>query len=1496
MEKTGAARHMLRFGAALTAAALLLAPAAEAYSYSLVSFMGGCGVQNQLHQRCECTTPDSQVCRNYCDADTTCVGYAQGGYGSTCDFYQTSGTCPSQCSLKSVGVVGPIDSYPGMDYFGCHVVRLTPVTENPTIYFNGGGGGFGMPSYSPTWSPVFPLSNSPTERPTMAPTEHPFSGHPTTCPTLSPTSFSPTSLSPTTNRPTTGGPTVTRAPSQTPVTMTPSTRAPATSAPTETSTPTAYYTGTPTIPSPTQGPTSAPTRVLPEIQIQVPDAVYTTTDTVLSASTTHPSGHSAPAVGGSYSWYVFLVNDLNLVVENVTLPPDSLNTTQLVIPAHTLKPLQNYRVLFVADYRPSYSDAASATAYFNTTLSSLFVAIEEPPSNIIVANEELVLNASRSRDMDAAAGAIVTGRWGCNQSSTAYWTNATTNETFSEHYWGACVDIPPTINVTRPLLRLPNGSLSGGEDYVFFYTLTVVLPPPQPPRVAMASVPITVFSKPWTIVNLTSFSGGKPIQVSERVSPTRAIRLSAACTPSHQSSSTVSDLEFVWSVVPDPGRALPAGANSSVLELPGDFLAGGVLYTFTVNITDPDTVVTTRASQAIQVAERPSIVSVSVTPLVGVQNETVFTIRVNASSAEGTLAYSYASVGSTPGTGSQAIAGLVSNSTWSTFLQAGTRAVIVTARDPIGSIVDMRSENLTVTLFPPTAAPTVSPSAAPSTRAPTDSPQTGVPSFAPSSGVPSLSPTKAPSISPQTLAPVWPPSISPTRSPTVGPTAAPTRSPRTGTPSTTPTTTEPTGAPSRSPSRSPRSLAPSRAPSVAPTAWDPCLPFMGTLAKLKALLPPSNGGNGVCGQIDVGLGAMVDAGQYDQSLQVIANATVHVSALGNATEPCAPKLDFGCTATNAGSVAGVVSVLHSSLVNTFRRIVGAPGGSGARTRTIVQIMTEIVETSAPTREELANFSSSAGGFIGSTPARDLANAADGDDIGRLLSAILRRHAEFAATVADPVGSADCTDMDTTFGRVRDLMHKAGTELALGGTPKRIAAGVFDAYVFAASGGAQGDVNPNGALIRRPKFSYQQGSSAAASESVLLVAMRWASRELDVCRSRPGARLDTDVWSVTALGGSSRMGDSVYFVDGDSIDMSFDTRTPLRAGRTAVLACEDPKECRWWNAALGEWDASGCVYSQGSCSCTHLTEFAVVTPLVECVDADDGAAASALLFILIPALVVAVAGAAVLLFRHRRTRLDRSKVRAISSEESSEYRSSEGGSDGERTPRLSLASDEINSASLSPRRSVPSLDRSGIAFQSQGSGFLDLPGSESGSVADSLPGSVPNSATRRGPSPGTTPRLLDPPRVAAAAGAGQLQGVQMTRLGVDSKMSSGEPRPEVLKATSIDEIAETIARQVLSPWATTASGGGAAGGDAGPGTGPSGLMAYDDSETSSESEHDSRLSRVSSNASRASSTVFAGIMKRLAGDYDEDEDVDTSDDGSNAGESSIALSQESDPEK
>ena len=39
---------------------------------------------------------------------------------------------------EGVGVLGPIDSYPGMDYFGCHVVRLTPVTENPTIYFNGG--------------------------------------------------------------------------------------------------------------------------------------------------------------------------------------------------------------------------------------------------------------------------------------------------------------------------------------------------------------------------------------------------------------------------------------------------------------------------------------------------------------------------------------------------------------------------------------------------------------------------------------------------------------------------------------------------------------------------------------------------------------------------------------------------------------------------------------------------------------------------------------------------------------------------------------------------------------------------------------------------------------------------------------------------------------------------------------------------------------------------------------------------------------------------------------------------------------------------------------------------------------------------------------------------------------------------------------------------------------------------------------------------------------
>ena len=406
------------------------------------------------------------------------------------------------------------------------------------------------------------------------------------------------------------------------------------------------------------------------------------------------------------------------------------------------------------------------------------------------------------------------------------------------------------------------------------------------------------------------------------------------------------------------------------------------------------------------------------------------------------------------------------------------------------------------------------------------------------------------------------------------------------------------------------------------------------------MLPTTNGTDGVCGQMNRGLTGTIDAGQYTEALNVINNSTARVAALQSAPESCAAFLDFQCDAND--NVATTVQRLDTYMKAAFYRLQTLVVSSGGNRNglSLVQTMTQIVKTTALTQTERNEFSASAGNFTDAANATDLAQTTYAQDIADLLAALIDKNAETAEGESAPMSSNACAAVAKAFERVERLLHKAGTALTVGGSARRLDTSMFESWSSRVDATSRDQLQPSGATLSLPQFSYQASSAATAGDIVIMVALRWKSR-VDLCRKPSDLTLESDIYTVSALGDASRMADDVYFATGETMDMTFTARTSSSRAAQRTTGCSGPKECRWWNTATQAWDPTGCTYSEttGSCSCTHLTDFAVVAPVIACPEAESGASssgASVIIFVLIPVIVVALGVAAFFLYkRHKR---------------------------------------------------------------------------------------------------------------------------------------------------------------------------------------------------------------------------------------------------------------------
>ena len=563
-----------------------------------------------------------------------------------------------------------------------------------------------------------------------------------------------------------------------------------------------------------------------------------------------------------------------------------------------------------------------------------------------------------------------------------------------------------------------------------------------------------------------------------------------------------------------------------------------------------------------------------------------------------------------------------------------------------------------LTESPVTSAPATQ---SPATRAPvtampaTDAPATNAPvTQSPSRPAATFNPTRSPMTaspateSPTTASPISqaplprgvtasPATTQPTADPTISPvTASPvTQAPGTAGPSATPTTIAPSESPvtqspaTLGPTESPVTAAPTSALTLSPTQYSAtCSPLAATLEALKAGLPSTNGTDGVCGQMNRGLTGVIDAGQYTQALNAINNATARVAALQSAPESCATYLDFECDAND--NVATTVRRLDTYMKAAFYRLQALVASSGGNRNglSLVQTMIQIVKTTSLTQAERNDFSESAGNFTEGANATDLAQTTYAQDIADLLGALIERNAKAAEAESAPMYSDACGAVANAFERVERLLHKAGTALTVGGGARRLDTSMFESWSLRVDATSRGQLQPSGVTLGLPQFSYQANSAATAGDVVVLVALRWKSR-VDLCRKPNDLNLVSDIHTVSALGDASRMADDVYFATGETMDMTFTARTSSSRAAQRSTGCSGPKECRWWNKATQAWDQSGCTYSETteSCRCTHLTNFAVVAPVVACPEAEAGATssgASSMLFVAAGAGAVVIA--------------------------------------------------------------------------------------------------------------------------------------------------------------------------------------------------------------------------------------------------------------------------------
>ena len=413
------------------------------------------------------------------------------------------------------------------------------------------------------------------------------------------------------------------------------------------------------------------------------------------------------------------------------------------------------------------------------------------------------------------------------------------------------------------------------------------------------------------------------------------------------------------------------------------------------------------------------------------------------------------------------------------------------------------------------------------------------------------------------------------------------------------------------------------------------------------MLPSTNGTDGVCGQMNRGLTGVIDGGQYTQALTIINNSTARVAALQSAPESCAAYLDFQCDAND--NVTTTVRRLDAYMKAAFYRLQTLMASSSGNRNglSLIQTMIQIVKTTVLTQAERNDFSESAGNFTKGANATDLAQTTYAQDIADLLAALIDKNAEAAEAESAPMSSNACAAVAKAFERVERLLHKAGTALSVGGSARRLDTSMFESWSSRVDAMGRGQLQPSGATLSLPQFSYQANSAATAGDIVVMVALRWKSR-VDLCRKPSDLTLVSDIHTVSALGDASRMSDDVYFATGETMDMTFTARTSSSRAVQRTTGCSGPYECRWWNTATQVWDPSGCTYSEatGSCSCTHLTDFAVVAPVVACPEADAGGAtssgASSMIFVAVGAAVVVI-GVIVYLVLRRRNRKKYGKV-------------------------------------------------------------------------------------------------------------------------------------------------------------------------------------------------------------------------------------------------------------
>ena len=133
-------------------------------------------------------------------------------------------------------------------------------------------------------------------------------------------------------------------------------------------------------------------------------------------------------------------------------------------------------------------------------------------------------------------------------------------------------------------------------------------------------------------------------------------------------------------------------------------------------------------------------------------------------------------------------------------------------------------------------------------------------------------------------------------------------------------------------------------------------------------------------------------------------------------------------------------------------------------------------------------------------------------------------------------SSNACAVAKAFERVERLLHKAGTGLTVGGSARRLDTSMFESWSSRVDATSRDQLQPSGATLSLPQFSYQASSAATAGDIVIMVALRWKSR-VDLCRKPSDLTLESDIYTVSALGDASRMADDVYFATGETMDMT-----------------------------------------------------------------------------------------------------------------------------------------------------------------------------------------------------------------------------------------------------------------------------------------------------------------------------------------------------------------------